>query len=270
MPQRADHLLLAASVGLAIFLWLVIYPRAQRAVAAGEKSARLQLYVYILFITWTLTIALAFVWMRSGRSFADLGLRVGTAKRLVGGLAAAALYVVFALRQRSALIGQQHLLIKVSESFTDVTTLMPTSANERWTFRAMSITAGICEEIFFRGFVFWYLASYAGTIAAVLGSALLFGFDHRYLGAKYVLRTAIGGVAFALLVVLSGSLWAAIIVHTTADLVSGDLGWHALRALERAPKNARKQTRADDGYEAPNESGTTTPGAGERTSTPLR
>jgi membrane protease YdiL (CAAX protease family) len=108
-----------------------------------------------------------------------------------------------------------------------------TTAERRW-FRAVSVSAGIGEELFYRGFLMWYLATYVGTGVAVVGTSALFGFDHLYLGRSHVLRTAIVGAAFAGIVLLAQSLWPAMLIHTLVDLVSGDLGERALRHDRRA------------------------------------
>lgn len=92
----------------------------------------------------------------------------------------------------------------------------------------LSITAGICEEVLFRGFVPGYLVGWTGPILAIAISCVLFGFAHVYLGAQQVLRTSVVGALLAGIVVASGSLWPAMIVHATLDLNSGDLGFHAL------------------------------------------
>jgi len=62
----------------------------------------------------------------------------------------------------------------------------------------------------------------------VLISSAIFGFGHIYLGLIQVPRTAALGVIFALIVLASGSLWPAIILHAALDLNSGDLGFRAL------------------------------------------
>jgi membrane protease YdiL (CAAX protease family) len=68
-----------------------------------------------------------------------------------------------------------------------------------------------------------------GTVAAVVVSSAFFGSAHIYLGGRHFLSAAVGGVFFALVVLASGSLWAAMIIHAAADLSSGELGYHASR-----------------------------------------
>jgi membrane protease YdiL (CAAX protease family) len=105
--------------------------------------------------------------------------------------------------------------------------LLPRTPGERRGFAAVSITAGICEELLFRGFLMWYFAGW-GIVAAVVVSSLLFGFAHIYQGIQSVPRTGILGLVLCLIVVAAGSLWPAIIIHAAIDLNSGDLGYRAL------------------------------------------
>lgn len=146
--------------------------------------------------------------------------------------------------QRRALLARPDRLERLRRSFGDGDRLLPRTPDERWGFAQIAITAGLCEEILYRGFVMWYLALWAGPILAVLLSSLLFGFAHLYLGPSHVLRTAIVGLIFALIVLASGSLWPVIVIHAVMDLVAGDLGYHALTGAPAGGPGAGLATEA--------------------------
>jgi membrane protease YdiL (CAAX protease family) len=101
-----------------------------------------------------------------------------------------------------------------------VSALIPTSAAERRWFAAIALGAGISEEIVFRGFLLFYLESYArlSSMEMIVVSSLLFGFCHIYQGWFGVLGTTFAGFCFAFLYVSSGSLLGPIIVHAAVDL----------------------------------------------------
>lgn len=105
---------------------------------------------------------------------------------------------------------------------------MPHTSGELCLFRGLALTAGICEEILFRGFVLWYVSLWTGLVPAAVISCVLFGFAHAYLGPSHVLRSALIGVFLVVLVIAGGSLWPAMIVHAAVDLNSGDLSFRAL------------------------------------------
>ncbi|MBL8514270.1 MAG: CPBP family intramembrane metalloprotease, partial [Betaproteobacteria bacterium] len=69
-----------------------------------------------------------------------------------------------------------------------------------------------------------------GTWGGVLLSSAIFGIAHAYQGRTGVLRTAIVGLMVAVLFVVSGSLWLAIVLHTAVDLYGGALGRLALES----------------------------------------
>jgi CAAX protease family protein len=234
-PGFPDHVLVALSVVGSIVHWRWAYPRAVRQMAAGEPGARLRLYRYIIAVTWAGTLAVAAVWIAQRRPWVLLRIGIGNPWRFVAGLAVAAAYIALAALQRRAILARPDTLERFARTFGTATPLMPTSAAERRGFRAVSITAGICEELFYRGFMIWYVGAFAGPIVAILLSSLAFGFDHVYLGRTYIVRTGIGGLAFSLLVLLSGSLLPAVLVHIVADVWSGDIGE---RALVFAPRRA--------------------------------
>jgi membrane protease YdiL (CAAX protease family) len=97
----------------------------------------------------------------------------------------------------------------------------PATWTERrwWVF--VCITAGVCEEIVFRGFLLHYLHVFPWTLnltLALLISSVIFGLNHLYQGAGGVARTAIAGLLFGLLFLLTGNLLLPIIFHGVVDL----------------------------------------------------
>jgi membrane protease YdiL (CAAX protease family) len=97
----------------------------------------------------------------------------------------------------------------------------PATWTERrwWVF--VSITAGVCEEIVFRGFMLHYLHVFPWTLnltLALLISSVIFGLNHLYQGARGAAGTAIVGILFGLLFLLTGNLLLPIIFHGVMDL----------------------------------------------------
>jgi membrane protease YdiL (CAAX protease family) len=100
--------------------------------------------------------------------------------------------------------------------------LLPETWGERLLFALLSFSAGVGEELAFRGFALPALALATGSLwgGAVL-SSFAFGLLHGYQGWLGVARTALMGWVMAASFILSGSLWPAIIAHTALDLISG-------------------------------------------------
>jgi membrane protease YdiL (CAAX protease family) len=100
---------------------------------------------------------------------------------------------------------------------------LPHTARERQLWLLVSLTAGICEEIVFRGFLFVYFFALgtffgqANVIVVVLLSSVLFGFSHIYQGWKGAVGTGVMGIVFAYLYGATGSLFLPIVTHILLD-----------------------------------------------------
>jgi membrane protease YdiL (CAAX protease family) len=100
--------------------------------------------------------------------------------------------------------------------------LLPRTLPERVVFAFLSLSAGVGEEVAFRGFAIPGLVLLMGSEwEAALISSLAFGVLHGYQGWLGVVRTGAMGFVLASSFVLSGSLWPAIVAHAVLDLVSG-------------------------------------------------
>jgi uncharacterized protein len=102
----------------------------------------------------------------------------------------------------------------------DFSALLPATMRERVLWAAVAVSAGVCEEIVFRG---WLLSTLHGTLrlngtALILVAAVLFGLAHSYQGIAGIVLTALAGVLFCGLYVVTGSLLAPIVLHILIDL----------------------------------------------------
>ena len=109
----------------------------------------------------------------------------------------------------------------IHRAFVKTPGFVPGNAAERAIWVVLSLTAGICEEILFRGFLIRLLheGALALPVAGALAlSCLCFGLGHFYQGLKGIVSTAIAGLGFGLLFLLSGSLLPCIALHALMDL----------------------------------------------------
>ena len=98
---------------------------------------------------------------------------------------------------------------------------LPSSTAERRWFGALSITAGFCEELLFRGFLLRYLYTWPlhlDLLWAILAAAIIFGTHHLYQGSKGVVSTSIAGLIFTAILIVTGSLWPAMLYHAAVDM----------------------------------------------------
>jgi membrane protease YdiL (CAAX protease family) len=105
--------------------------------------------------------------------------------------------------------------------------LIPQTGVELLVFLCLSITAGFCEEIIFRGYLQRQFAALTGNItAAVLLQALLFGAAHGYEGGKRMLLIAFEGVLLGVIALWRRSLRPGMVAHATQDAISGIVARH--------------------------------------------
>ena len=100
--------------------------------------------------------------------------------------------------------------------------LIPGTMLELLVWFCLSTTAGICEEIIFRGYLQRQFAAFTSSmLAGVLLSALVFGAAHGYEGGPRMLLIGIYGLMFGLLAWWRKSLRPGMIAHAWHDAISG-------------------------------------------------
>ncbi len=100
--------------------------------------------------------------------------------------------------------------------------LLPKTMREKGVFVALSLAAGVGEEIAFRGFLIPALTLVFGwSWGAALLSSAAFGILHAYQGWIGIVRTATLGVVLAGSFIISGTLWPAMLAHAILDIVVG-------------------------------------------------
>ncbi len=99
--------------------------------------------------------------------------------------------------------------------------IIPRTRVERLTFALVAVTAGICEEVLYRGFGIAYvrwLHPSAGSALLVVVIGICFGIAHLYQGPRGVVLTGLIGGFFTWITLLTGTLAPAILIHVLVDL----------------------------------------------------
>lgn len=216
MIHLVSHVLAVYAIVGAPWLSCVTYQRAKKRFLAGDPQAKVRLYrewVVEQAVTTALVLGL---WRFGGLSGPSLGITApyswlwNTAALVV--LTALLVWTAVRLRPKAS---------KIRKRFQDsLGMLFPDSPQERNWFGALSIGAGISEELVFRGFLMYYLSAYIPNINTgekVLLTSLIFGVAHIYQGWRRSIPTGIVGIVLALLYVFSGSLILPVVVHAVAD-----------------------------------------------------
>jgi uncharacterized protein len=210
------HLLAAYAVLAAPWLGRYWYQKARRRIASGAPDAKVRLYRGLAVEQIVSTAVVLFIWRGGQVPATSLGLvaprswgwNMATLVVIVGALA----WSAFRLRPKAAKIRKQ---LEAS-----IGALLPDSHPERSWFGAISVGAGISEELCFRGFLFYYFTMYVpqlSTLEKVLLTSLCFGLGHIYQGWRGTVSAGILGLVFAGLYVMTGSLLLPVVIHAAVD-----------------------------------------------------
>jgi len=104
--------------------------------------------------------------------------------------------------------------------------LGPQSKASLGIFILVSCTAGLVEEIIFRGYLQRQIGALTSNIyVGLIVSAILFGMGHGYEGARRMVLIALLGAMFGVLTLLRKSLRPAMMAHAFFDSFQGVLLW---------------------------------------------
>ena len=103
--------------------------------------------------------------------------------------------------------------------------LLPHGSREIAVWIALSITAGICEETVFRGYLQrQFMALTQNAALGILLSAAMFGFAHGYQGLAKAFQIGVLGVMYGILTYWRRSIRPGMIAHALQDILGGLVG----------------------------------------------
>lgn len=223
------HTILFAVV---ILGWSALNGKTQHEIPSGHH---IELYSFTLLWEWFL-LGIAVLGLRNRKAL--LREWIGDGWRgissLLEDISAAGIFWLVALITLSAtgiLLG--HAGFDPEQARKTVTKIAPHGSVEIALWIALSITAGICEEILFRGYLQQQLTRVTGRLwLGVVISALIFGSAHAYEGKAAMINLALFGALFGILAVVRRNLRAGILAHAWHDAFTGIV----LTVLHRAGK----------------------------------
>ena len=233
MPNLLDHLLAVVLVGFfPIRAATFGYRRLQIAGESEVGQVRRSLYLQALWIQWGLVIALGALWMSRARAWSALGLVASGSPVFLGITGAALAGTALLLVQSRRGADDPRVLEVVMRRLANVERMLPHTPSDLRLFRWLAVTAGVCEELLYRGFLLWYLGHWLGPAPSLALASIVFGIGHSYQGPRGVLVTAMVGVVLGLFYLMAGSLLPAMLLHAAGDLHSGTLAHAALSRRE--------------------------------------
>jgi len=197
--------------------------RVNKLIARPKISAedRLSIYASTIAFQWVLTGVIAWRCFARALTPENLGLTIqssGLTAIVATGMAIALCSLqYFGIRRIASMP-----LDAVSRMREISLRLMPRTLIEALAFSALAVTAAVCEEFIYRGFVYAALQSTTGSVTvAIVVSSALFSLAHLYQGRKGLVSTFILGLVFAISRWATGNLIAATVTHLVVDLLAG-------------------------------------------------
>ena len=214
----------------------VRFRRRGDAQAALSGRAKAVFYGRVSLSQWLLVAAMVWIARRHGLSVANLGEQAGEA-RLTAGVTVGLLSIVAVVWAVVRWRVRRARPEKLAASLGRLGKLAPAFGVEMAAFVVLCITAGVCEELLYRGWLVNILRVATGSVWVAVGvGALVFGIAHAYQGIQGMLRAGFVGLQLAVLFVFAGSLIPGQVLHAAVDLL---VGYAAATARERASLSPR-------------------------------
>lgn len=249
MHHPVDHVLaLILTVLFPLRAALFGFRRLQRCPPEQLPALRRKVYRDAIAIQWGLVAAVFGLWIAYRRPWLSLGLELRVTPGLLAVLGGCLLVGVLLMRQRAEAMRDDKALGDLRRRMSRLEVMLPHTPEEYRRFMGLGITAGVCEEILYRGYMIWYLSGWMDLLPAAAVSAVIFGAGHAYQGMKGVLQTGILGAFLAAVYLVSGSIYACMLIHVLMDLHSGHLMMKAyVRRTEQERDGAAESGWLDEG-----------------------
>lgn len=214
-------------VFIAFFGLLSIGGKASAAAATGH--AHWPLYLETIVMQWVLLLYIAWgLWLRKRKLRDIIGGRWDSVEAVAVDVLIAIGFFIANMAVRAAAAA---VILKFNSGLKAMSmegihkvaqAIGPQNRWELLLFMAVALTAGICEEIMFRGYLQQQLAIWTGSTAmGVVLSAILFCVGHAYQGWFLAAQVGILGLMLGILAAWRKSLRPGMMAHGMQDIISG-------------------------------------------------
>lgn len=199
--------------------WTPGYVRKIRQrIATGDADARTSMYRVTIIYGWvTCAIAIGLLLPTAlpavlGMPDIDLEAHGGA---IIGAAIGLAISTAFAIRASRKQPRQPQRVVG------DIDVLIPRTKRERGWFAATAVTASLTEEIVYRVVPILALTTLLPEVSPwwfVAATSVLFGVSHAYQGLAGMIATSFLGAVFGAILVSTGSVLPAMVLHVLVDL----------------------------------------------------
>ena len=200
--------------------WTIGHKIFADRLSATANPNRVLFYVITLLFEWLLfVLVVAGVRRNGGSVLIVLGEHWHSVRQVLRDIGIAAGFWIVA----TMLLWIFGWLLRIAALGRNVS-MLPHRGIELTLWIALSVTAGICEETIFRGYLQrQFMALTKSAPAGILLSAAAFGAAHAYQGFRMVILICLYGAMFGILAYWRGSVRPGMIVHAWNDSLNGVL-----------------------------------------------
>jgi len=200
----------------------------------ADRGARLLFYRTQVLWEWSWVVVIVVIFLPKAEQLPLIGLAL---PNTIGWIILAALLIgiglsIFLLRRNPRAMENMRHNLEASSY------LLPSTPLERRWYAIAAVTAGICEELLYRGYFIYFLRTNFSAfindfIILSIISGVVYGLSRAYQGMRGISQTALTGFSFAIILFLGGSLLPAMAFHILAELRNLYL-WHPEDGKKRA------------------------------------
>ena len=217
------------------------------AIRDRGEAKRIASYKQVIMTWGGFAACVLAMWVVFDREWVELGFLLPDVVPMVVGLVVSAVIislVVIPMRKQSqSREGASEFMNQVGE----MVLFMPASTAEESWFKAVSVNAGLVEELIFRGYLIWYLGHFMGPWWAAVIAVFLFGLGHIYQGLKMLPGILFISAVAVTLYVYTGSLLVPVLFHVFLDALQGHYIARIQRVHLEAEADKRNEELVDDG-----------------------
>jgi membrane protease YdiL (CAAX protease family) len=223
--------ILAGIIGIIYPIYFLFTYKKTNARIKQDHKFRLIDYKQTIAIFWTLTILVLINFFNTKTPHLNFNAYFNTI-----GIILSILVVLFSVLQYRLSKVTLETLTNTKEKMKDIYYFLPKTKIEFNWFVLLSISAGICEEIIFRLFLFEFLKENANLWMAFVLTNIIFAMTHIGSGKQNIINAFILGLLFSAIYYFSENIWIAVFLHITIDINGGLLGYR-IHNLEKENKN---------------------------------
>ncbi|MGA9642142.1 MAG: CPBP family intramembrane glutamic endopeptidase [Terriglobales bacterium] len=199
--------------------WALLAKMLAEQMRAASNPNRVRAYAVTTLMEWLVFGFVVWGVRRSGASvLLVVGERWRSARRVLRDLGVAAGFWVVAV----ALLWVFSKLLGIDSEGRNMQFILPHGGVEIAVWIVLSVTAGICEETIFRGYLQrQFIALTRSAPAGILLSAAAFGAAHAYQGWRLVVLISLFGAMFGILAYWRGSVRPGMMAHAWQDSLGG-------------------------------------------------